>query len=220
MNTPILEMVNVNYTTNYYGVDIDCTNTTLSAGPGLATDYSISIENLGNAEDTYNLAIDGLPAGWIASFPLAITISAFTTDSFILSITPPAGSYWTDASVTVTADSTEDPLQVDSLLTTTTSVFMWSLVRTPNNRGLNHVAWFSMSSTTASDVVAIIEAVDPGDTTMLEGYTISYWDVTDGIYKGYIAGFHTPGSAHDFAIIPGDALVVQVATNTTVALPP
>ena len=80
-----------------------------TAGQGTPAIYTVTVTNVGNATDTYNLAATGLPAGIKASFsPATITVPPGQSNfrDVTLTLTPAPGTAAADYPFTVTAVST------------------------------------------------------------------------------------------------------------------
>ncbi len=91
------------------GVNVSLSPSSATAGQGTSASYTVTVTNVGNATDTYNLAVMGLPAGIAASFsPATITAPPGQSNfrDVTLTLTPAPGTAAADYPFTVTAVST------------------------------------------------------------------------------------------------------------------
>jgi uncharacterized membrane protein len=94
------------------GVNLSLSPSSATAGQGTPASYTVTVTNVGNLTDTYNLSVAGLPAGIQASFSQAtITVPPGESNfrDVTLTLTPPLGATVGDDPFSVTATSTTDP---------------------------------------------------------------------------------------------------------------
>ncbi|GAB4273651.1 MAG: hypothetical protein Kow0080_21340 [Candidatus Promineifilaceae bacterium] len=102
-------------------VALTVTPETAVGGPGVTTRYDVSVANLGNQPDTYDLVVSA-PVGWLAELrqngtavsSLTVPSSPYAQTVLQLLVTPPAGEAIGSYPVTITAVS-----QTDTAVTTT-----------------------------------------------------------------------------------------------------
>ena len=95
----------------HYGVSLAVDASSLEAAPGATVDFSFTLSNTGNGEDTYEVNVEG-PAVWSPSASASeVTVSAVSDGQFLVSVTIPedrdAGADSGDITVTVTSSDNE-----------------------------------------------------------------------------------------------------------------
>ncbi|WP_455392432.1 COG1470 family protein, partial [[Eubacterium] cellulosolvens] len=112
-----LESIGKNYTFNfefninqYFGVELSADKSIIHTKPGEEIKYDISIQNMGNGEDTYTIMIEGIPAHWTINFPKrdSITIKPFGTTNRTLYISIPTDEPYHEVDMEVRVVSTSD----------------------------------------------------------------------------------------------------------------
>ena len=183
--------------------------------------FDIIVHNSGYINDWYNLSITSVSSGWCATLnTYTINVNPGLSPSVQLSMTPMMGVYGTSGSATVFAVSQGDNSKTDTqTVTANANQFTWDLKKTVSNtQGLNNVAWPYMSTTSASNIAAML--INQDGTLLQTGYTISYWDNVNGYWMPYIYGWDTPGNIYDFSIGFGDTIWVQVAHDKVINVTP
>ena len=95
----------------HYGVSLTVEASSLEAAPGATVDFSFTLSNTGNGEDTYGISVDG-PAVWTPTASASeVMVSAVSDGQFLVSVTIPedrdAGADSGDITVTVTSSDNE-----------------------------------------------------------------------------------------------------------------
>ncbi|MEM7798335.1 MAG: Ig-like domain-containing protein, partial [Chloroflexota bacterium] len=98
------------------GVSLALNPTSAVGGPGTGSTFEVTISNLGDFIDTYDLDVL-LPTGWTSEWlasgqvvdPITLTPAVFNASTVVLLITPPAGTAPGGYPFTVSADSTLYP---------------------------------------------------------------------------------------------------------------
>ena len=95
----------------HYGVSLAVEASSLEAAPGATVDFSFTLSNTGNGEDTYGISVDG-PAVWTPTASASeVMVSAVSDGQFLVSVTIPedrdAGADSGDITVTVTSSDNE-----------------------------------------------------------------------------------------------------------------
>ena len=95
----------------HYGVSLAVETSSLEAAPGATVDFSFTLSNTGNGEDTYGISVDG-PAVWTPTASASeVTVNAVSEGQFLVSVTIPedrdAGADSGDITVTVTSSDNE-----------------------------------------------------------------------------------------------------------------
>ena len=95
----------------HYGVSLAVEDSSLEAAPGATVDFSFTLSNTGNGEDTYGISVDG-PAVWTPTASASeVMVSAVSDGQFLVSVTIPedrdAGADSGDITVTVTSSDNE-----------------------------------------------------------------------------------------------------------------
>ena len=95
----------------HYGVSLAVEASSLEAAPGATVDFSFTLSNTGNGEDTYGISVDG-PAVWTPTASASeVVVSAVSDGQFLVSVTIPedrdAGADSGDITVTVTSSDNE-----------------------------------------------------------------------------------------------------------------
>ena len=95
----------------HYGVSLAVETSSLEAAPGATVDFSFTLSNTGNGEDTYGISVDG-PAVWTPTASASeVMVSAVSDGQFLVSVTIPedrdAGADSGDITVTVTSSDNE-----------------------------------------------------------------------------------------------------------------
>ncbi len=95
----------------HYGVSLTVDASLLEAAPGTTVDFSFTLSNTGNGEDTYGISVDG-PAFWSPNASASeVTVSAVSNGQFLVSVTVPedrdAGADSGNITVTVTSSDTD-----------------------------------------------------------------------------------------------------------------
>jgi len=99
----------VTSTVDLPGVNLSLSPSSVTAGQGTTAIYTVTVTNVGNETDTYNLTATGLPAGIQASFsPATITVPPGQSNfrDVTLTLTPAPGTAAAAYPFTVTAVST------------------------------------------------------------------------------------------------------------------
>ena len=95
----------------HYGVSLTVEASSLEAAPGATVDFSFTLSNTGNGEDTYGISVDG-PAVWTPTASASeVTVGAVDDGQFLVSVTIPedkdAGTGSGDITVTVLSSDNE-----------------------------------------------------------------------------------------------------------------
>ena len=95
----------------HYGVSLAVETSSLEAAPGATVDFSFTLSNTGNGEDTYGISVVG-PAVWTPTASASeVMVSAVSDGQFLVSVTIPedrdAGADSGDITVTVTSSDNE-----------------------------------------------------------------------------------------------------------------
>jgi hypothetical protein len=125
-NDPVYPLVVVPVTVNVegiaYGVDLSAEEEALSGAPGETVEYTLTLTNLGNATDTFDLTFEGNL--WDVHLPVtSFELDPGESTPVIVHVTIPAEAGDGDMDeVTVTATSQGDPDTFDGVTLTTTAV--------------------------------------------------------------------------------------------------
>ncbi len=99
-----------------YNLTLTAAQSTGSAKPGGALQYTLTLTNTGNTEDTFTFS--ALGNLWAAALPADVILAAGASQQVIVTVTPPAGAMGTDT-VNVTAASLGEPLHTAAVSLTT-----------------------------------------------------------------------------------------------------
>ncbi len=112
----------VNITVNGYGVKLSVDSTSKTVEAGGSVNYTITVENTGTLEDTYDLSTSSTSGGWSAELSESkVTLNAGDSTTVILKVTAPSTASSGDyQNITVTATSENDTNKKDSISTNTT----------------------------------------------------------------------------------------------------
>ena len=87
------------------GVGVELNDTTVAGAPGDAVLVTLTINNTGNAQDTFDLAVD-VNKKWVTFTPASVTLAAGASADVTVRIIPPldpltgAGTYWLNLTAT------------------------------------------------------------------------------------------------------------------------
>lgn len=107
-----------------YNLTLSAAQTTGSVKPGASLEYTLTLTNTGNTEDTFWFDASGNL--WNVSLPASFTLAAGASQQVIITVTPPAGAAGSDT-VNITAASLGEPLHTAAVSLTTSmnyTVFM------------------------------------------------------------------------------------------------
>ena len=109
-------------TVNGYGVQLSVDSSSKTVQPGGSVDYTITVENTGTLQDTFDLSTSSTSNGWTATLSSnKVTLNAGASTTVTLTVTAPSNANNGDSQdVTVTAVSEGDSSKSDSITTTTT----------------------------------------------------------------------------------------------------
>ena len=95
----------------HYGLSLAVSNSSLKGTPGSTKDFTFTLSNTGNGEDTFAINVDGNPAWNPTASVSEISVGAGSEGQFLVSMTVPedrdAGANSGDITVTVTSSSNE-----------------------------------------------------------------------------------------------------------------
>jgi uncharacterized membrane protein len=113
-----------------YAVDLSPATDAKSGAPDEMVEYTLTLTNLGNVEDTFDLTWTGV---WVVHLPVTqFTLAAGDSVSVTVHVTVPAGANDGEFDVsTITATSQGDAAQSDTSVLTTTAVVEEYLVYLP-----------------------------------------------------------------------------------------
>jgi len=111
----------------------------------------------------------------------------------------------------VTVVSEHGPTDYVNTTTTVTTILYRTvpLVYNDKNYGRNFISWTG-PETTASSLATLINTSEGIEGCLPYLSSISYYNITEGEWKGFIIGFDEPGSAADFVIPQYTALFIRV----------
>jgi hypothetical protein len=100
----------------FYNVGVTLSPASLEVEPGYTETYTVTVTNLGNLDDTYNISLSAADPSWYAFSDQSITLAPSESTQISLNVTPTR--HWSTAprgyNFTVTATSINDPEATDS----------------------------------------------------------------------------------------------------------
>ncbi len=100
----------------FYDVGVTLSPTSLEVEPGYTENYTVTITNFGNLNDTYDLGLSGIPPSWFAFSNQSVDLAPSESTQVFLNATPTR--HWStapgDYEFTVAATSINDPEATDS----------------------------------------------------------------------------------------------------------
>ncbi|MCW3978037.1 MAG: hypothetical protein NWE77_08900 [Candidatus Bathyarchaeota archaeon] len=99
----------------FYNVGVSLSPASLEVEPGYTETYTVTVTNLGNLNDTYDLSLNGLAPSWYAFSEQSISLAPSESTQVMLNVTPTR--HWStapgDYDFTVTATSINDSEATD-----------------------------------------------------------------------------------------------------------
>lgn len=99
----------------FYNVGVSLSPSSLVVEPGYTESYIVTVTNLGNLEDTYELSLSGLPPSWYAFSEESVSLGPSESTQVMLNVTP--SRLWSNApgdyDFTVVATSINDSEATD-----------------------------------------------------------------------------------------------------------
>lgn len=91
---------------SHYGVSLTATTTTYTVNPGVVVQSPITLTNMGDVNDTYNLTMSALPAEWTGGLSVQTATVAYSQSaSIVLSVAVPSDAFATTQSINISARS-------------------------------------------------------------------------------------------------------------------
>jgi len=183
------------------------------AEPGAAFTYSLNIANLGAAADSYSLSVQS-QNGWQVTLPPNGQVGPVQpggSADFQVTVTVPADYYAWPADVTTLTITSGDTQKTDTILLTTTPIFIYASSLTP--AALEKTAYLGNS---VSYTLNIANKGNTPDTYTVDTYSDSGWLISAPAQLGPVL----PGQSLDFQVVvmaPGWA-TIGMPDNTAVTV--
>lgn len=109
-----------------HGVDLTPPTQSKSGNPSAQVDYLVSIENTGNVEETFNIALG--THSWVTSAPSTVKVNAYTKSSFTVSVTVAGDAANGDQDAVIVTASSGTVSSHTTLTTTANQVYGVSII--------------------------------------------------------------------------------------------
>ncbi|UCF08803.1 MAG: hypothetical protein JSW28_03680 [Thermoplasmata archaeon] len=108
--------VNTDYV---YEMNLFCNQPSRTTNPGISVVYTITVENRGNIDDTYDLTLSGTHSDWATLSHTTVTLPSSSSGDITLTVDVPSDAAEGEYFIDVTATSSGDPSVFDEERTTT-----------------------------------------------------------------------------------------------------
>ncbi len=121
-----------------YGLNLISNGIAETAFPGESITYSMTVENIGELDDAFNLTLSGSYKDWGNLSPSNVGLVPYSTEEILFTVDVPGDASGGDYEIKVKAVSQEDPSKFMELtFTTTVTPFVFDCDLTPENQYSN-----------------------------------------------------------------------------------
>jgi hypothetical protein len=118
-----------------YALELISNETTATAFPGESVTYSMTVENMGELMDTFDLALSGTYEDWGNLSPTSVSLAPYSIEEVLLTMDVPYDASGGDHKINVRAISQGDISKFkDLIFTTTVTPFVFDCEMAPENQ--------------------------------------------------------------------------------------